>query len=342
MTQGQQVYSPPMVSPIISLPSSSFQRRPPATYKAPPSVRPIDSDGRNQSGLGGKLYGRSAVERLYQQTEKTGPLGLKRRPARWLAKRDFAKQIPAEPGQATGMPGQNTANGSASLAGPASRPAPIDLDVEQIPGVPVKEALLGRREAHLLSGWEFFRAGQFREAVETFGMADAIVLGDPSERAEMLRDRAECRIAILYAAFAGGMYSQATGALTWLLQRDRVTNELPDPLFLTRIPDIRQKYGNPALFDAHLQVFTAQIPKEQAGAPAVVALRAFAFWNDRSNPRSRTDALFDAKNLADPRAPQQWQELYGAMLRADASVGSGPKATSRPTEVRLPWEVSSE
>jgi len=190
----------------------------------------------------------------------------------------------------------------------------------------------------MLSGWEFFKAGRYREAVETFNMADAIMVGEPSEREANLRQRAECKLAILYGAFAGAMHSQATGAMSWLLQRDRVTNELPDPLFLARIKDIREKYDNPATLSTHVRMVETLVAGQQQRTAPMLALRAFALWSDRGNVRSRTDGLHEAKTLANPGVQKPWPELYGAMLRADSSTANESVAASRPTDVRLPWE----
>ncbi len=284
------------------------------------------------------------MTRIYVETERSGPLGLKPRSGGWFSKNKLYRTN-APPEQTTLQEQPLTGESGTLLRGPESRPAEVRID--DTPDILAKDRLSARREAYLNAGWQFFEEERFREACENFGMADQIVFVDASRRAEFLRKRAEVKLAIVYASIAGGRYAQAANALTWLLQRDRVTGELPDPLFLARIKDIREKYARPALFDAHLAGLEKQVAAEKQ-VPQLIALRAVALWGDAGNRQSRINAKFEARRLSEPVVPPPWRDLSPAMLRAEAAFeGEDAEANAngaawRPTDIRLPWEKPAE
>ncbi|HRR85649.1 MAG TPA: hypothetical protein P5316_11635, partial [Phycisphaerae bacterium] len=191
--------------------------------------------------------------------------------------------------------------------------------------------------------------------------AKGIVTGDLGDRPQLLKQRAQSKVAFIYAAVAAGRYSEAAGELTWLLtpvdsnvptrKADAATGQLPDPLFLTTVKNIREKYGDKRAFDAHLAelggyVAAAQRQAAVAGGQGatrelveLLALRAFMLWSDGENRESRINARFTANQL-----PLPWRALSQAMATAEAALYGGRLEGSgtggRATDVRLPWERS--
>lgn len=300
------------------------------------------------SGLGDRWYrprGPDVVTRMYREAEDKGPLGLKpRRTGRILPRTLYtSKAAPARSESESGQePGRDKAGGV--LGGPATRPAPAVASFEGTSDVVARKALAARRMAYVNAGWEFFRQEMFREACESFAMADAIVFNDPSQRETALKERAEVKLGLVYAAVAAGRYAEAVNALAWLLKPDKTTGELPDPLFLARVRNIREQYQRPALFDTHVSAVEFHVATEKQAVP-LMALRAFVWWSDTVNPQSRMNAKFEARRLTDPSVPAPWGGLHAAMLRAEAAGGGqdGSEANAsgaawRAEDVRLPWE----
>jgi hypothetical protein len=341
-------------SRITSYPlNTAFYPRPSmggrSTYIDLMPARPV---GRTPIGLFGRPYrpgGPSVVTRMYSNAQRTGPLGLKpQEGGRFSTSRMYRTIAPPE--QPTLAQEQRAERGSEFIPRPTSRPAEVRID--ETPDVLAKDRLEARREAYLYAGWQFFKEEKFREACENFLLADRIVFMDPAHRAECLKKRAEVKLAVMYGSIACGRFAQAVNALTWLLTQDKVTDELPDPLFLARTEDIREKYGRPAVFDEHLANLEMQVAAEKQ-TPQIVALKAVALWADAANVQSRIDAEFAARKLAEPRkfpepmVPLPWRDLNTALLRAKAvheaerAEANASDAARQPTDIRLPWEKSA-
>jgi hypothetical protein len=238
----------------------------------------------------------------------------------------------------------------------------VDVAQDRIGGA--EASLAARRNAQLIAGWEFFKQEKYREAAETFGLADAIVSSDYTDRARVLRDRAETKVAFIYAAVAAGRYAEAANALTWLLmpgsrggQRPgaaEALGQLPDPHFMTIVKDIRARYADRRLFDVHLKTLELHVQATQRQVQAagsgqamtaelvrLMALGAFIRWSDTEDSQSKINAQFTASQL-----PPPWRELSQAMATAQADAaaqkdgqdasGSSPSSTS----IRLPWETT--
>ncbi len=324
------------------------------------AVRPIQ--GGTASGLGQNWYrpqGATALQRLYREAETKGPLGLERRPSRWDSRSRYSG-ISALSGSS------EVEVGTSVGAGTPDRPRvtdsrPAEFEISRPTGALSQAGLAARRAAYLDAGWALFKEGKYREAAENFDLAKGIVTGDLGDRPQLLKQRAQSKVAFIYAAVAAGRYSEAAGELTWLLtpvdsnvptrKADAATGQLPDPLFLTTVKNIREKYGDKRAFDAHLAelggyVAAAQRQAAVAGGQGatrelveLLALRAFMLWSDGENRESRINARFTANQL-----PLPWRALSQAMATAEAALYGGRLEGSgtggRATDVRLPWERS--
>lgn len=323
------------------------------------SVAPVA--GGSGAGLGGNWYrphGVTALQRLYQEAATKGPMGLERRTSGWDSRSRYSG-IPA-----AGVP---SGPGAESTAGPGTpdrvRVAdtrPADFEISRPTGTLSQSSLAARREAYLSAGWALFKQEKYREAAENFALANVIVTGDLKDRPQVLKQRAESKVAFIYAAVAASRYSEAANELTWLLtpvdnkmqarKADAATGQLPDPLFLTTVKNIRDKYADKRFFDAHLAALGSYVAAAQrqvaaAGSQSagqelveLLALKAFVQWSDTDNRESRINARFTANQL-----PPPWRGLSQAMATAEAATtdqSAGPATGPRPTDVRLPWEDS--
>ncbi|MGQ9650187.1 MAG: hypothetical protein ACUVXJ_08760 [Phycisphaerae bacterium] len=323
------------------------------------AVRPIQ--GGTADALGQNWYrprGPTALQRLYQEAETKGPLGLERRRSAWDSRSRYSgipALAPTSENAGTGMVGAGTPDRPTATA---TRPA--DFQISRPTGAPSQASLAAKREAYLEAGWALFKEGRYREAAENFDLAKGIVTGDLGDRPQLLKQRAQGKVAFIYAAVAAGRYSEAATELTWLLtpvdnnvqtrKADAATGQLPDPLFLTTVKNIREKYGDKRVFDAHLAELGAYVAAAQRQAAVaggrgatqelveLLALRAFMLWSDGENRESRINARFTANQL-----PPPWRALSQAMATAEATLHGQRESSGiggQPTDVRLPWEGS--
>jgi hypothetical protein len=345
----------PIITPV-SPGSSGNQLREKSVYFGQPPNRAMGSAVGESGGASYRPRAGGVSRRGYWDATTRGPLGMRRRPDSWLVRKTLTNQVPSEPLD------QNP-------EGATTRPAMVRDELESAvhvadgfaSGAGTEAILSERRNAYLNAGWVFFKAEKYREACETFSLADAAIYSDPKQQARILKERAEVRLAWLYGAIAAGRYSEATNKLAWLLQADKETGALPDALFLRQIGDIRTRYARPELFDAHMaamerQAVAAEIeatsrqesPETGLALIRMKALRAFVLWSDTVNRQSRTNARSEARQLAEPAVPPPWRELHAAMVRAEAGGAAasenqdafGPGGA--PTSIRLPWENAGE
>lgn len=322
-------------------------------------LRPIQ--GGAAGALGQNWYrphGATALQRLYQEAETKGPLGLERRPSGWDSRSRYSG-IPALSGSSEVQAGTGAGAGTPDRPRVAdSRPA--QFEISRPTGALSQAGLAARREAYLDAGWALFKEGKYREAAENFDLAKGIVTGDLGDRPQLLKQRAQGKVAFIYAAVAAGRYSEAANELTWLLtpvdsnararKADAATGQLPDPLFLTTVKNIREKYGDKRVFDAHLAQLGSYVAAAQRQAAVaggrgatqelveLLALRAFMLWSDSENRESRLNARFTANQL-----PPPWRALSQAMATAEAALHGQQDSSGtggQPTDVRLPWEDS--
>jgi hypothetical protein len=331
-----------------------------SVFFGPPSARAVDS---GESQLGGRWYrprGPSATVRYFIDSQTRGPLGLKRVERGWNSRSRYgslAAPMVSGPVPSEDTPGVDSEDAS---VGPATRPALVEVPANQVGGI--EGSLAARRAAQLNAGWALFKQQKYREAAETFSHADAIVSSDRTDLSQVFRERAETKVAFVYAAVAAGHYAEAANALTWLLvpvSHGRQTagaggmaRQLPDPHFMTLVKDIRDRYADRRLFDAHLKELESHVQAAQrqvragGGDPAttvelvrLTALGAFISWSDTENIQSRASAKYTAGQL-----PPPWRELTQAMATAEADAAAerdgqdSSGSSSGSTSIRLPWE----
>jgi len=319
--------------------------------------------GGTASGLDHNWYrprGMTAIQRLYADAAMKGPMGLERRTTGWNSRSRYG---------GVASPGVSSEAGSASMVGVrtpdrtrATDTRPAEFEIRRPTEILGQSGMAARREAYLDAGWALFRQEKYREAAENFGLARMIVTGDLKDRPQLLKQQAESKVAFIYAAVAAGRYSEAANELTWLLtpvdntmqlrQADAATGHLPDPLFLTNVKNIREKYADGRAFSGHLAALERYVQSGQRQAAAAAsqsinqelvelyALKAFMQWSDVDNRESRINARFTANQL-----PPPWRGLSQAMATAEAASTdkSGGSATGwQPARVRLPWEEDSD
>jgi hypothetical protein len=180
-----------------------------------------------------------------------------------------------------------------------------------------------RRKAFIDQAWLKFTAREYRAAGDVFGLADSLALDDASARVDI-------QLGKMLAALASHQYALAGNALKYLLTTNRRTSELPDPLFLDRLPALIAHYGNPTDFREHL----SSIEVLAIANPRVIelqALRATMLWANKDP----VGALFYAKSIvSDKDVP--WTVLASVMDRAGRSVSQDANTTSKPAELTSP------
>lgn len=324
------------------------------------SVAPVA--GGSAAGLGGNWYrphGVTVLQKLYQEAATKGPMGLERRASGWDSRSRYSG-IPAA-GVSSGLGAESTVGPGAPDRTRITDTRPAEFEISRPTGTLSQSSLAARREAYLNAGWALFKQEKYREAAENFSLANIIVTGDLKDRPQILKQRAESKVAFIYAAVAAGRYSEAANELTWLLtpvdsrmqarKADAATGQLPDPLFLTTVKNIRDKYADKRFFDAHLAALGSYVAAAQrqvaaAGSQSagqqefveLLALKAFVQWSDTGNRESRINARFTANQL-----PPPWRALSQAMATAEAATtdqSGSPVTGPKPTDVRLPWEHS--
>ncbi|MBN1858257.1 hypothetical protein JW848_03520, partial [Candidatus Bipolaricaulota bacterium] len=285
-------------------------------------------------------------------------MGLERRKSGWDSRSRYAEvaapDVSFEPGASS------TAGRGTFEQMPATDTRPAGFEIRRPTGIPSQISLAARREAYLIAGWALFKQEKYREAAESFSLAKMIVTGDLKDRSQLLKQQAESKVAFIYAGVAAGRYSEAAKELTWLLtpvdsatqlrRADAASGQLPDPLFLTTVKNIREKYADRRFFDAHYAALDKYVQSSQRQAAVAAgrsvtqevvelnALKAFMQWSDTDNRESRINARFGANQL-----PPPWRALSQAMATAEASSTDRPgdSATGwQPAAIRLPWEDS--
>jgi hypothetical protein len=321
------------------------------------STRVLPGGGRGGGPGYYRMRGQDVVDRMYRDSQTQGPLGLDRRNQWPLG--DVNYQDWVQPEVMNRQPSLISPFGSPS---PATQPAiaqtqPAGLDRQFSPDVLAQNYIHGRVRSYMDLGWRYFKDAQadgsnYRQACELFALADAVSLGDPKSPAATNQTRADAKLAMVYAAVASEQYVRGMVSLAWLLGSDPKVNksgELPDPMFLSRIEDLRGRYALPELYDAQVRALDVMISNSKQGAtPELVALRAVVLFADKTNAQTRTNALFYARELNKPEVGRPWSNLYQAMMNATAGGGTDASgkilepASSQPAFARLPWEPRDE
>jgi len=174
--------------------------------------------------------------------------------------------------------------------------APPQVTVAEL----VANYVQNRRQAYLNAGWERFREGQYREALDQFTLADGVTTDDMAARMEV-------RTAILAAAVAAHQPLRAVTSLAWLLSDDPRTGQFRGEGFLEQLANLSQRYGTPEDFTEHVRYVetlanTTQTTESQA-------LRAVMLWSRGD----RTNAMFYARELLKSEKQQPWTRLIGLM-----------------------------
>jgi hypothetical protein len=159
----------------------------------------------------------------------------------------------------------------------------------------------------LNKGWTYFEEGRYREACDTFGLAERLALEDNSSRAEAKWGR-------LFSAVGSSQVSLAVHELTWFLQSDPATGGIRDSRCMSRILDMPSRYGAESDFEDHLREVQLRVDR-QPESPEYRALSAVFLW---ASPETRGQGRFMAGQLARFGAEgQSWARLSELMELAD-------------------------
>jgi hypothetical protein len=226
-------------------------------------------------------------------------------------------RLPATPEYSRERPGL-LLRPSASSGGETAEPVAVRRDVQLTTTAPASEDapqiappqvtvadlvsnyVQSRRQAYLDAGWERFKAGQYREALDQFSLADGVTTDDAAARAEV-------RAAMIAAAVAAQQPLRAVTSLGWLLTDDPRTGQFRGENFLEHLSKLSERYGKPEDFTEHVR-FVEHLANV-SGTTESQALRAVMLWSRGD----RTNAMFYAREILKGEKQQPWTRLIGLM-----------------------------
>jgi hypothetical protein len=253
----------------------------------------------------------------------------------------FRQWAPPAPDVVGKNPGSQPA-GSGPVASGASEVRLADM---------VSRQLAARRQLHMDNGWEAFKKQRYEKAYGLFNLAEGVSLDSPT-------DRAEARLAMVYASVAAEQYAQALGALGWLVGTYPRLATSSDRPFSSLIPDLRARYGPGQDLTDHLRAlsrFVLESEKAHTSASAADAARAGGVKAQAKAlqilflaglAEERGQALSEANRLA-AIAPPPWNKLRDLLqgLKSDqgGTAGSPAPADSTPTaDAEFPFNLFKE
>jgi hypothetical protein len=149
----------------------------------------------------------------------------------------------------------------------------------------VEQHVASQYRSSLNEGWVHFKAGRYRRACDTFALAERLALADVGAKAEAKWGR-------LFAAVGSSQISLAVHELTWFVAPDEAGGTR-DPMCMSRITDMRSRYGRADDFEAHLGLVQLRVDR-QPDAAHFVALSAVYLW---ASDETRDQARFLARRL---------------------------------------------
>ncbi len=243
------------------------------------------------------------------------------RDIRPLTSTDFYDQAPPMVARRTALAGPLPGVGEQADGQPALGAEAQAADAEQSRGLPqlVSDHLSARRRDYTERGWKAFEAGEYKQAMQMFTLAESSGVDDASEAADL-------QLAMLYTGIADHQYSRAIAALRWLLKSPSQEQgasdtsgftEFRDPLAFTRVGQISRRFASGELnrIGAEVMGSASAGPGQAEEISAMVkAIRAVVCLAQGETG----DALFQARSIdVGPRSDRESASEWG--LRRELS-----------------------
>ena len=166
----------------------------------------------------------------------------------------------------------------------------------------VENHLATQYRSSLNKGWTHFKAGRYRKACDTFSSTNRLALDDVNACAEAKWGR-------VFSAVGSSQFSLAVHELSWFIIPDAMGGTR-DSLCLSRITEMRSRYGRVSDFDDHLRLVQLRV-EQNPDAAHYVALSAVYLW---ASEETRDQARFIARGLPGMgEAGRAWSRLLDLM-----------------------------
>jgi len=252
--------------------------------------------------------------------------------------------------------------GSVSATEPAGAEAPeggaaSDREIADKKAVVPLETLVAsqlssRWKMHLEQGWAAFRAANYQAACREFSLADGYGSTSPAERAE-------ARVALMYALVALQQFTEAGGVLEWLLENHQRGTLGAHRSFAGLVPDLPSRYARRSELDSHLDALRIHTASCEAALrtaanssdarddvprlnKALIESKALLLMVEYAIPEARSRALYDVAGLVN--APSPWNSL-GQFLRGAPEGGNASLEAAAPAArpaVEFPFNLFQE
>lgn len=151
----------------------------------------------------------------------------------------------------------------------------------------VEDHVASQCRSSLNDGWTHFKAGRYREACDTFSLADRRALDDVSVRSQAKWGR-------LFSAIGSRQLALAVYELRWFTLPDPTTGGMRDPMCMSRITEMRSRYGRVGDFEEHFRLLQLRI-EHVPDSVEYKALSAVYLW---TSEETRSQARFAVSQSA--------------------------------------------
>jgi len=151
----------------------------------------------------------------------------------------------------------------------------------------VEDHVASRCWSSLNDGWAHFKAGRYRKACDTFALADRLALDDVSARSQAKWGR-------LFSAVGCRQLALAAYELRWFTLSDPATGGMRDPMCMSRITEMRSRYGRVGDFEEHFRLLQLRI-EQDPDSVEYRALSAVYLW---TSEETRSQARFAVSQSA--------------------------------------------
>ena len=171
----------------------------------------------------------------------------------------------------------------ALVVGGEARDENAEVSLRQL----VEDHVASQCRSSLNDGWTHFKAGRYREACDTFSLTDRLALDDVSVRSQAKWGR-------LFSAIGCRQPALAVYELRWFTLPDPATGGMRDPMCMSRITEMRSRYGRVGDFEEHFRLLQLRI-EQDPDSVEYRALSAVCLW---TSEETRSQARFAVSQSA--------------------------------------------